>query len=183
MQRPILFLALAAATLALASTASAYPSLAFNRAAAAPGDRVAIFTANGQAKPEQFLPREGGLLFVVYLAPASLGHKLDRKRTIAGRRVALVGELKADDGGVGRLKFRVPDLPPGLYAARMWCSSCGSILPDHKPTNHVAGLGVLRITAARSGGRTSTEKSAAAAGVVALLAVGAGLLRGRRRSS
>jgi uncharacterized protein (TIGR03382 family) len=63
----------------------------------------------------------------------------------------------------------------------MWCSSCGSFLPDHKPANAVAGLGVLRITAKQpGGGRGTVTTSAAAAGAFALLALGAARLRRRK---
>jgi hypothetical protein len=80
---------------------------------------------------------------------------------------------------VGRVSFRVPNLPPGLYTARMWCSACGSFLPDHKPANAVAGLGVLRITEKQPGGRGAATTSAAAVGAFALLALGAARLRRR----
>jgi hypothetical protein len=134
------------------ASASAASFIAFNRQVAAPGDKVQAFTSNSRGERSPFVYKEGGVEIYVYLLPLGLASKISTPRDLEGNNVRAIGELKGDEQSIGRVSFTVPKVRPGLYSARMWCPSCGSFLPDHRPSTAGGKLGILRITKANSAG-------------------------------
>jgi hypothetical protein len=185
MRRRIGLLVLAAATMLVGpAAASAGIFLAFEQRAAAPGDTVVAKTTNSLGKASPFFYGEGGVEYVVYLAPLGKASTLLRPRDLRANHVVVAGELVGDaKTGIGTVRFKVPNIPPGLYATRMWCPSCGSFVPDRRPANTAVGKrGILRVTAPTEDRRSAALPVAAGGALHAILVASAGIARRRRES-
>ena len=84
------------------------------------------------------------------LIPAAQADRLPRRvstaaalRTLPG--VVPVGVLRVDQRGNGTITFTVPRLPPGRYAAMLWCPACAR----HSSGTNVAYTGELTVTRRR----------------------------------
>ena len=183
MRRRMGLLVLGLATmLAGPAVASAGIFLAFDTRSAAPGDTVVATTTNTLGEAAPFFYGEGGVEYVVYLAPLGKASTLLRPRDLKANHVVVAGELSGNPKtGVGTVRFKVPNLPPGVYASRMWCPSCGSFVPDRRPANTAVGkLGILRVTSKREDRRSAAIPVAAGGTLLALLVASAGIARRRR---
>jgi hypothetical protein len=84
------------------------------------------------------------------LIPAAQADRLPRTvSTSAALRtlpeVVPVGTLQVDQQGNGTITFTVPRLPPGRYAAMLWCPACAR----HSFGTNVANTGELTVTSRR----------------------------------
>jgi hypothetical protein len=84
------------------------------------------------------------------LIPAAQADRLPRRvstaaalRTLSG--VVPVGVLRVDQRGNGTITFTVPRLPPGRYAAMLWCPACAR----HSVGTNVAYTGEFTVTSRR----------------------------------
>ena len=110
------------------------------------------------------------------LIPAAQADRLPRRvstaaalRTLPG--VVPVGTLRVDQRGNGTITFTVPRLPPGRYAAMLWCPACAR----HSSGTNVAYTGEFTVTSRRlpvTGPAVEWQAGVA----LGLLLVGGGLL-------
>lgn len=168
-------------------TAVAAYFLVFDRQTAAPGETVEVFTADANGKPFPLLRdlrlEPGGKPGVlVYLLPTSISAS-----SAEDRGLVPVGELVADEWGVGRLSFPVPDLPAGDYTIAI-CNRCeeeGSFFMSRLGRPSFGDPAVLRVTATSLAREREAgfpwQIVAPALGGLVLLALAVGL-RVRRRA-
>ena len=116
MRRAILIAIAALAAAGIwAVAAHAAVRLVFSQPAAEPEDSVSLRTVGGTL-PQ---PRRGpARVFLVREAD------VDSVRSVRDRRLTLLGRTTVDRRGVGRLRFRTPNLPPGNYESVLHCPSC-----------------------------------------------------------
>jgi hypothetical protein len=121
---PAWALVLAAMIAVTATPARAALWLEFRPAAASPG--VAVHAQTGGQAAMADIPNVG---LPLVLIPAAQADRLPRTvstaaalRTLPG--VVPVGMLQIDQQGNGTITFTVPRLPPGRYAAMLWCPAC-----------------------------------------------------------
>jgi hypothetical protein len=115
-------LAAAIAVAATAGTADAALFFLFDRATAAPNDRVTLRTG---ATPRGFVPRQrlkpSWPRDRIYLLPSRLTTEVHSR---FDPRLEFVGVLVRDTRGRGVLTFTVPPLDPTSYTIAYWCPSC-----------------------------------------------------------
>jgi hypothetical protein len=115
--------------IALVTAAGAAAALTprFNRTSASVGQLVTIYQPGGLdwLKGDRRPIR-------VYLVPASIAGRIafradgtSRVGPPRSRRSVYVGRMTI---AAGRLRFRLPKLAPGRYAALLWCGPCGGTL-------------------------------------------------------
>ena len=128
-----------------ASPARAALWLDFRPSAASPGTAVHGRTGGQAAMADS----PGGRLPLV-LIPAARADRLPRRvstaaalRTLPG--VVPVGVLRVDHRGNGSITFTVPRLPPGRYAAVLWCPACARFSSG----TNVVSTGELTVTSRR----------------------------------
>ena len=117
-------IALAVTALAVPANASAAAFFLFDRASAAPNERVTVrtggtpqdFTLRRRVKPFQ---RPVRLYLVRKDAAAKVRSRFDP-------RLNFVGSLVADRNGRGLLKFSVPPLDAASYTIAFWCPGCAA---------------------------------------------------------
>ena len=119
MRRLAALLAVAAVAALWAGSARASLFLVFSTTEALPGTMVAVRTGG-----------EGALSTLadapplrVFLAPADAA---DEITSVDDGRLVLLGRLRVDAGGNGRLRFVVPDVPAGEYATLTHCVPCAA---------------------------------------------------------
>lgn len=113
------------AVLAVAPAASAKLKLEFDRPAARAGDQVLLTFGEYFVRPDHVVH--------VYFVRASILGRVVRPAAGGGterpgppprlRGVVKIGTTRSGSAG---LRFRVPRVAPGRYAAVVWCSTCTS---------------------------------------------------------
>jgi hypothetical protein len=188
-------LAVGLAVLAIApDEAFADLGLIFDRARAVPGERVEAFSGQRDTgRPSANAPIEG---VKVYFVPVELAvnQQSDLRSTgpPSDARWLLVGSVHQDADGVIRMRFRIPQVPPGDYTTGFWCRPCAppkggfftSLLPrDHwrpQPYGRIIRIAAATPTTARrpqqeeAGSNASTRERSDNSRVV--LGILAGLL-------
>jgi hypothetical protein len=101
----------------LAGVSHAALTLVFSRTTVEPGDVVRVRTGGSGALIQ--VPRKPPLR--VFLAPKSAA---DHIRSPRDRRLRSLGALTTDRNGDGRLRFAVPNVPPGDYTTFIHCAAC-----------------------------------------------------------
>jgi hypothetical protein len=118
----IRLLALAAVVAAIVpAVASAALWLVFKTTTAAPHTLVSARTSSGALLQ---LRRHGALKrhpLRLYLAPAAAAGSI---RSVRDPRLVALGRLKVDLQGNGRIRFAVPNVPPGDYVTFVHCVPC-----------------------------------------------------------
>jgi hypothetical protein len=104
--------------------ASAALVLRFSRTSAEPRDTVVARTAG---RPFRGAAGTKPRVFLVDAATAA------SVRSPRDRRLRLLGTLRVDRKGVGRLRFLVPNMPPGDYTTLVDCPTCGRRLVPTGP--------------------------------------------------
>ena len=181
--RWLLRLAMASAVaVSTASSAQAAVWLSFDPPKGPPGTTVRAHTLG----PSMKLIPSGSLN--LFFAPNRIA---DAVESPGDARLTPIGELRADDADVGRIVFKVPDLPPGTYMTVAYCESCAGT---------VFTIGPFRVTEGgpppAEGGRPPVDSAAesesrttpwavpaAVAGVMLVVAVAILLVGHRRRSA
>ena len=118
--RVLLLVAGAAAIVPPVTSAALW--LVFNTTTAAPHTVVAARTGGKGALLQ--LRKGGGLKrhpLRLYLAPAAAA---DSIRSVRDRRLVLLGRQKVDHAGNGKIRFPVPNVPPGDYVTFIHCVPC-----------------------------------------------------------
>jgi hypothetical protein len=123
--------------------AAAAVSPRFDRTSARPGQPVTIYQPGGlgwlrgDARPIR-----------AYLVPAAVAGRVafrpDGRPRVGpprSRSAVYVGRMSLPRG---RLRFRLPRLRPGRYAAVLWCGPCGGTLIGSVPWDVPAGVVVPR---------------------------------------
>lgn len=116
----------------LAAVASAAITVRFSQTWARPGTAITVYQPGGL----RWVRRDRGPLRV-YLLDAAVAGSATHTTSGALRHAPpskgfYVGNLALPRG---RLKFRVPWLPPRRYAAVVWCAPCGNTLISSVPTD------------------------------------------------
>jgi len=123
----LLMAALLAAALA-AGPASAALRLLFSRTSAEPDATILLRTAGSPFRGSvERVRRRPPRVFMVDAAAAP------EVRSARDRRLVPIGRLSVDRKGVGRLRFRVPNLRPGDYTTLAHCPTCGPRLVPTGP--------------------------------------------------
>lgn len=112
----VLGLAALAAAALTAGIAQAALWLNFSKASAEPGGIVYVRTAGSGA-----LAGAKQRPVRVFLAPDAEAAQI---RSTRDRRLALLGRLRVDRNGNGRLRFATPNVRPGDYSTLMHCPEC-----------------------------------------------------------
>jgi len=106
----------------LAASANAALFFFFNPTSARPGEKVVIRTAG---TPAGFTLRQRTRPFQqpmqIYLVSNTVASQVVSRDDV---RLHYVGSLVPDKYGRGILRFRVPGVEPGDYAAAAWCPQC-----------------------------------------------------------
>lgn len=102
----------------LAGDAWAALFLTFSTTRATPGAVVSVRTGGNGALPS--IP-EGSPPLRVFLTPADEADTITSPRD---SRLRLLGRLRVDEEGNGRLRFIVPDVAPGEYTTLTHCVPC-----------------------------------------------------------
>jgi hypothetical protein len=90
----------------------------FRPTAAGPGDHVWIRTAGS---PVHFKPLRRGSPLRIYLVRNAIAANVTKR---SDDKLAYVGTLRIDKNGRGSLRFTVPRVRSGAYAAAVWCPIC-----------------------------------------------------------
>jgi hypothetical protein len=123
---PVALTAAGLGACAIVAGAQAAITPRFSQAAARPGAIVTVYQPHGLG----WLPRRRGPLRVYLVSARIAGSatQLPGGRPRHGpppRTAVYVGRLSLPGG---RLRFRVPGVPAGRYAAVVWCTPCGGTL-------------------------------------------------------
>lgn len=89
----------------------------FTETTGAPGDRIIARTGGEGA----FSTGSRQAAYRVYFAPVEAADDID---SAADARLTLIGQVRVDADGNGRLVFRVPDVSPGRYVSLVYCVRC-----------------------------------------------------------
>jgi len=128
--RPRLAVAALAAALAPGGTAVAAVAPVFTRDHARVGDIVGVVQP-GLIRPVRPGRRPGVVVYLVTLRQALAFPGPEDgppPRSLARLRL---GELVTDASGTWRLRFRVPQVPPGAYTTLVWCTLCAGTTHPH----------------------------------------------------
>lgn len=149
---------LASAALLLANSDSVWAAIwiRFEPRSAPPGALVRGKTAGPSM---EFIPSGRLSLF---LAPAS---EADSVKSPDDPRLVPIGDLVADAADVGRITFKVPNIPPGRYMTVAYCEECAS-------GGTVFTVGPLKVIAgsAATGGTSGEDPTGSALPIGAILA-------------
>jgi hypothetical protein len=105
---------------AIPASAEAALFFFFHPTAAAPGDRVSIRTAGTPAGSK---PLRRGSPLRIYLVRNDIAATVTKR---SDDRLHYVGTLRTDKNGKGSMRFIVPRIHSGAYAAAVWCPSCAT---------------------------------------------------------
>lgn len=132
--------------LVAADGAAAAIAPVFDRPAARVGELVSAFQP-GAFQPGCGRVRRGIRLYLIgerqaYALASTMGGSAPKSRPSRSLLRRPLGELRCGRGGVLRLRFRVPAVPPGRYATLVHCRPCGG---TWFPGGFLGTNGVLRI--------------------------------------
>ena len=111
-------------TAGIAGAASTALVLRFSQTTAAAGDTVVARTAG---RPFGALRRPRPRVFLISAEAAA------SVRSARDGRLRLLGALRVDRSGAGKIAFQVPYVPPGEYTTLVWCRTCGRRLVPTGP--------------------------------------------------
>lgn len=158
----------AAASLAIValapSDAFADLGLIFDRARAAPGERVEAFSGQkGTGRPEGYPPIED---VRVYFVPVELVTRQTNLRSTGPPTDPgwfPLGPVHQDGEGVIRMLFRVPRVPAGDYTTGFWCRPCappeGDFFTSARPQEQWRPHPFRRVIRIGAPARTATRES------------------------